>query len=66
MKKLAALAVVLTMAGCASAPRPQVHLVPTHHAVKPPPTVQPTAPAKPATFKERFQTFSKKHPRWFR
>ena len=66
MKILTAAAVALLLAGCASAPRPQAMVVPSYtksaKAVQPAAQVIPPAPDRPATFKERFQSFRKKHP----
>jgi hypothetical protein len=64
MRTLFALTAILLLAGCASAPRPQLMVAP-HHApiVKAAPAPAVAAPDRPATtFRERYITFKKKHP----
>ena len=78
MKKLSALLVTLSLAGCATMqapdlaakPVPVLHKVHPHVVKKaPPPVVVPAAPPAPPaapTFKDRWQTFKHKHPlKWF-
>jgi len=68
MKKMIAAAIALSLAGCAGMPRPQVNVAPhkaqfQQKSAPTPKTVE--TPAAPATFKKRWYSRFKVHPKWF-